>query len=108
MKRFTALLLALSATISAFAQTPNPTGTWLGKLEVQGLTLRIVLHVKNADDGSLQSTVDSPDQGVKDFKVDTIALKDDKLSFSVFGATYEGTFSADGNKIVGTFSQRGT
>jgi len=107
MKRAFVLFLAFVSSLAAFAQAPDPSGTWLGKLEVQGLTLRIVLHISKAADGTFKSTIDSPDQGAKDVKVPTIKQEGDKLSFSVFGATYEGKYAADRKKINGTFKQAG-
>ena len=56
-KRGFVSIVVLVATLSgAFAQT----GTWSGKLDVQGTPLTIVFHL---DDDN--PTADSPDQGVK-------------------------------------------
>ena len=58
MKRFFTLMYALlSAAVFAGAQT----GTWSGRLEVQGTSLSIVFHL----DGD-KPTADSPYQGVTD------------------------------------------
>ncbi len=108
MKAFFVLLAAGLITLFAFAQAPDPVGMWVGKVEVPGgMTLHLVLHITRAADGSIQSTIDSPDQGANGFKVPTITEKDNKLTFSVFGANYEGTFSPDGKSITGTLTQGG-
>ena len=83
---------------------------WEGKLSVgAGLQLRLVLHVQKTEDGGMLGKLDSPHQGAKGLKVDSVTLEATKLTFELkaINASYEGTLSADGNEAVGTFTQNG-
>lgn len=88
----------LSAAVFAGAQT----GTWSGRLEVQGTSLSIVFHL----DGD-KPTVDSPDQGVKDLPVEVERSGAGKIIIRMpsLAARFEGQWLI--NKIVGTFTQMG-
>ena len=99
MKRFFTLMYALlSAAVFAGAQT----GTWSGRLEVQGTSLSIVFHL----DGD-KPTADSPDQGVKDLPVEVERSGAGKIIIKMpsLAARFEGQWLI--NKIVGTFTQMG-
>ncbi len=82
------------------------TGTWSGKLDVQGQELPLVLHISK-EAGQLTSTMDSPAQGATGIGVDETTFSDNTLSFKInqIGASYEGTL--EGNTLNGTFSQAG-
>ena len=88
----------LSAAVFAGAQT----GTWSGRLEVQGTSLSIVFHL----DGDTP-TADSPDQGVKDLPVEVERSGAGKIIIRMpsLAARFEGQWLI--NKIVGTFTQMG-
>ena len=96
-------ILTFFAAIALFAFQANAqTGTWSGKLDVQGTKLSIVFHL----DGD-KPTVDSPDQGVKGIPIQVerksfggIAIKMPSL-----GASYEGIYMMQ--QIAGTFNQGG-
>lgn len=99
MEKFvTIILAALALAIGAEAQT----GTWSGKIEVQGVKLPLVFHL----DGE-KPTVDSPDQGVKDLPVQVERNAGGTITIRIpsIGATYEGLWM--GKRIAGTFSQMG-
>ena len=110
MKKFLVSLIAmcmLSAT-ALLAQNVDVTGTWQGTLDVGGgHTLRIVLKVSKADDGSLKAVNYSIDQGGRPMPVSSISLQGSAFNFAVsmIGGKYEGKVSADGNSITGTWSQ---
>ena len=72
-----------------------------------GLELRIVLHVVTPAEGPPQATFDSPDQGAKGLKVDTITLKPESLGFTMqaLRAEFTGKLSADGTEAVGQWKQ---
>jgi len=76
------------------------TGTWSGKLDVQGTKLTLVFHL----DGD-QPTMDSPDQGAKGIAAQVERGMAGKIIIKVpsLAITYEGQWLI--NKIVGTFSQ---
>ena len=105
MRAFTLLFLlcAIAAVVS-----PGVEGDWLGKLNFNGTDLRIALHIKFTP-GGFTATMDSLDQGAPGIPVSTISLNGDKFSFEVakIGGSYEGSLSADGKSISGTWSQGG-
>ena len=88
--------LLLSAISLADAQT----GTWSGKLDVQGTTLSLVFHL----DGD-RPTMDSPDQGAKGIPIQVEKADAGKIIVRIpsLAASYEGQWLF--NKIVGTFTQ---
>jgi hypothetical protein len=83
------------------------TGDWLGTLSVNGVELRLALHISKAADGSLKATVDSMDQGANGIPVGPITLADSKLNFTVPAVSggYEGKVNAGGTAIAGTWTQ---
>ncbi len=103
MKKTTTLLIAILTTISIYAQ--DIIGNWQGKLDVQGIDLRIVLHI-NKNDTTYKATMDSPDQGAKGIPVSNIILDGTNFSFEVPTAfiKYNGTLKND-KTITGTFNQ---
>lgn len=82
----------------AFAQT----GTWSGKLEVQGTKLALVFHLNEEN-----PSMDSPDQGVKGVPIQVERTETGKVTVKVpsIGASYEGQWL--GKQINGTFKQMG-
>ncbi len=96
-------VLAIIAAIMLFAfQTNAQTGTWSGKLDVQGIKLSLVFHL----DGD-NPTVDSPDQGAKGIpiQIERKSYGGITLKIPSLGASYEGIFM--GQQVVGTFKQGG-
>jgi pimeloyl-ACP methyl ester carboxylesterase len=108
-----ALLVACVSAQTAPAQQNAPAGlvgSWIGKLEpLPGVSLTLVFHVKQANDGSFSATMDSPDQGATGLKVDSVKLDGQKaaLEMKEIGASYKGTLSDDGQTLKGTFAQGG-
>jgi len=100
-------VLALFLAASALAQNPTIVGDWQGTLHVGSAELRLVLHIKKADDGSLHATLDSIDQGANGIPISSITFKDSKLSFTseAVHGTYEGTADQRLSVIHGTWSQ---
>ncbi len=83
---------------------------WEGKLSVgAGLSLRIVVHVGKTAEGKLTAKMDSPDQGARGLKVDTIALDKTTLAFEMKAllGKYEGKLNAEGTEAAGTWTQAG-
>lgn len=77
-------------------------GTWSGKIEVQGMNLAVVFHIDETS-----CTFDSPDQGVRGIPAELIYSETDTITIKIssIGATYEGTWNTE--QIVGTFTQNG-
>jgi fermentation-respiration switch protein FrsA (DUF1100 family) len=104
LKALATAILTLLATSSFQAQ--DITGQWNGVLEVQGIQLRLVFHVSEADNG-YEATMDSPDQGANGIPVTQTTLEDETITFRVadLDMQYQGTLAGEG--IEGTFRQRG-
>ena len=97
MKQFlSTLLLLLLTSMFTYAQT----GTWSGKLDVQGTSLSLVFHL----DGENPS-MDSPDQGAKGIPIQLSRPSSSSIKIIIpsIGARYEGVWMI--RQIVGTFTQ---
>ncbi len=106
MKRI--LILATFVVGASFAHAQDIAGDWQGSLSLNGTELRLVLHITKAPDNTLKATLDSIDQpGANGIPVNSITLKDSKLNLDVatVHGTYEGKVSADGNTLIGTWTQ---
>ena len=99
MKKLAALavLLLLSTSLS-LAQT----GTWSGKLDIQGTKLSLVFHLDDPN-----PTMDSPDQGAKGIPIQVTRTETGLVTIKIpsIGASYEGQWLL--RQIVGTFKQLG-
>lgn len=89
------------------ASAPSIGGDWAGTLSAGGAQLRLILHIKAANDGTLSATLDSVDQGANGIPITSATLKDGKLSLDVEAVhgTYEGSVNKDASEIDGTWSQ---
>ena len=99
MKRIlTIVALLFSSVVLSNAQT----GTWAGKLEVQGMKLTIVFHL----DGD-EPCMDSPDQAAEGIPIQVERNGMGKITIKIplLGASYEGLWL--GKQILGTFTQMG-
>ncbi len=103
-------VLGVSALVSLAAAAPAVVGDWNGVLDVGGgNSLHIIVHITQAQDGSLTGTMDSPDQQATGIKISTITYKEGALHFecSDIGGSYDGKMNSDNAKITGTWSQSG-
>lgn len=91
-------ILLFSIALFSHAQT----GTWSGKLDVQGTKISIVFHLDEEN-----PTIDSPDQGAKGIPIEVTRTATGSITIKVpsIGATYEGLWLI--KQIVGTFKQMG-
>lgn len=98
LRKFFITVLLLSAVAAANAQT----GTWSGKLDVQGTKISLVFHL---DDDN--PTMDSPDEGVTGIpvKLERKGAGGIAVKIPAIGATFEGNWII--KQIVGTFTQMG-
>ncbi|HWZ51843.1 MAG TPA: TIGR03435 family protein [Granulicella sp.] len=80
-------------------------GDWQGTLEA-GKSLRLILRVAKTDKG-WGAKMYSIDQGAQGFNANSITLDGASFKYSVdlIGGSYQGTLSADGNTIAGTWTQ---
>lgn len=104
-KLFYGLLLSLSMTVVAHAQTVE--GDWQGVLKAGPAELRLMLHIKKDEAGVLKGTLDSIDQGAMGIPISSISLKDTALKFEIssISGEYEGKLDAGRGAIKGTWSQ---
>ena len=94
---FSAILL-FSIALFSHAQT----GTWSGKLDVQGTKISLVFHLDEEN-----PTIDSPDHGAKGIPIEVTRTATGSITIKVpsIGATYEGLWLI--KQIAGTFKQMG-
>jgi fermentation-respiration switch protein FrsA (DUF1100 family) len=90
-----------------WAQPGGVEGTWQGTLHAGAISLRIGLHVGRDANGELVSKLDSIDQGAMGLPVHVTTFHEGKLHLELpnLHATFDGTLSADGREIGGTFTQ---
>jgi uncharacterized protein len=83
-------------------------GTWMGTLDTGAISLRLVIHITNSEDG-LQATLDSPDQGMKGMPATSVnrSAADLKIETRQIGGSFQGKISKDLNSIDGTWTQHG-
>lgn len=98
------MMLLFSATSPA--QTIE--GDWYGKASIQGMELRLSLHIKAAGEG-FTSTWDSPDQGAMGIPSSSTTFKYPDFSFSheQAGFVYKGQVNSSYTEISGSLSQGG-
>jgi hypothetical protein len=83
-------------------------GSWMGKLSVDGMELRVVFNLKLVQKDSLTVTLDSPDQNATDIPAGPVVVENQKVIIKVPGINgqYDGTVMSD-STITGTWSQNG-
>ncbi len=91
--------------ISISINAQEITGQWNALLKVQGTQLRLIFHINKTENG-YTTTMDSPDQGVKDIAATSTSFENNVLKITVDNAKmeYVGTLNND-QKIIGTFKQ---
>lgn len=111
LRRFAPLLGAcmLMAT-TLFGQTPAIEGDWLGTLNIQSTSLRMVFHISRTSDGASIASLDSPDQGAYGLAIDSVIVegRNIRLPSSLLRGEFSGTIQPDYTTIEGTWSQSGT
>jgi uncharacterized protein len=83
---------------------------WEGTLSVRpGVDLRLIVRVTNQGAGEPAAVMDSPDEGLKGFKLTSVTVDKSRLAFDlkVSGARYDGKLNAAGTQATGQWSQRG-
>lgn len=84
-------------------------GNWVGSLSVGTVQLRMRFEIGESG-GELTANVFSVDQGNAQVPVESVTLTGATVTIAmpIAGATFEGTLSADGNSIEGSFAQMGS
>jgi len=82
-------------------------GSWQGKIDVGGQTLRVIFNIKTDEDGELTATVDSLDQNIYGFPVTSVKREGSKVTMDIkaLGAVYNGTVNDAKDKMEGVFFQ---
>ena len=82
-------------------------GIWLGALNPDPITLRLLFKISKSEDGSLSGTVDSIDQGAEGLKISKIRFDGNSVLLKLKQpvAEFEGTMSEDGSRITGEWRQ---
>ncbi len=88
---------------------PDVEGSWRGILKTPGGSLTIQFNFRRYDDGALQGTMDSPDQGARGIPLGDVTVEGDTLHAAVPVAAGEFRGSVDSGKgtIGGFWSQAG-
>jgi non-heme chloroperoxidase len=85
-------------------------GDWQGALGVGGQQLRLLVHIEKGEGAtwkaSLVSIDQSPDRGAR-MPADSVTVQGTsfKMAIAAIRGAYDGTIAADGNSIVGTWTQ---
>ena len=82
----------------------NIEGSWEGKLKVQGIELRIVFNLNEAD-GVFEGTMDSPDQNAFGIPLSEVLVKGDSVTIKVNQAGISFLGKVEGPNCIGTFKQ---
>jgi hypothetical protein len=105
-----AILVMVTNALSAQDKVKNTIlpGSWMGKLSVDGMELRVIFNLKLIQKDSLIVTLDSPDQGAKDIPAGPVVVQNKKIMIKAPGINgqYDGTLMGD-STITGTWSQNG-
>jgi pimeloyl-ACP methyl ester carboxylesterase len=98
-------VLSTVIALPTFAQ--DIAGDWQGTLKAGGQELRLVVKIGESASGGWKATLYSIDQSPNPIPVSTVTLlaSNLKLNIEAVRAGYEGKVSADGNSIVGTWTQ---
>jgi hypothetical protein len=99
-------VLLLGTVLSVALHAQDVTGNWQGTMQTAS-RLRAVLRISKAECNGLSGTLYSLGDDPHPIRLTSVTLLNRVLRFSIdsLGATYEGTLSADGSSIHGTFSQ---
>jgi len=84
-------------------------GSWVGKLKVQGIELKLVINISSNEKDSIIATFDSPDQGAFGIPTSKIILTDDSLIVKIksIGGVFKGGFGSGLTELKGSWSQGG-
>jgi uncharacterized protein (TIGR03435 family) len=98
--------VAIAAAIALHAQSIND--TWQGKLNPGVLGQRVVVKISNEND-KLKATMYLLDQGGQTIPANSVSRDGSTVKFAIstISGNFEGKLTADGNTIVGTWSERG-
>jgi hypothetical protein len=84
-------------------------GDWEGKIDTGSGSLRVVVHISQAADGTLNGSLDSPDQGSTGTAIDSVTYREPDLHFAIesFGSSFDGKMNHGNSEITGEWKQSG-
>jgi uncharacterized protein len=109
---FITILLLFSSSLSSSGQVLTSrsalVGTWMGKLEANGMYLRLVFNISLNQQDSLKASLESPDQGSGIIPLGSVNLNGDSIIIAaeVIGGRYAGKVTGE-KRIEGTWEQVG-
>lgn len=107
MKTLMLWIIAFATLSGGALQAQNITGAWQGTLEAGPQKLRIVVKISLEDD-KLKATLYSIDQQAPGMPANTVTKDGSTIKIAIGGlGSYEGKLSADGNAILGTWTEGG-
>jgi fermentation-respiration switch protein FrsA (DUF1100 family) len=106
-KCFLSAVIILQSVLCLSQTSKSIVGEWSGKLKMQGVALRIVLHIEEKN-GVLITTMDSPDQGVNAIPTESTVFSENEIMVKLpaLQAQFKGILE-DSMNIRGIFTQRG-
>ncbi len=106
MSRSVYWFFLLGSVLSVALHAQEVAGNWQGTMQTAS-RLRAVLRISKAECNGLDGTLYTLGDDPHPIGLTSVTLLNRVLRFSIdsLGATYEGTLSADGSSIQGTFSQ---
>jgi uncharacterized protein len=104
--RFLLLLGSMNCMVLFSVTAQSVEGDWHGFLKVQGLSLRIDLHLLT-ENGKLKGTMDSPDQSSFGIPLTEVTLEKKDFNFKLTAGriNYHGTADSGFENITGIFNQ---
>ncbi|SIO34085.1 hypothetical protein SAMN05444166_3921 [Singulisphaera sp. GP187] len=106
--RVFAVTLVLAGRAAVANEPESKEHIWEGKLAINaGIELRLVFHVAKDEAGKFTGTLDSPDQGAKGLKVDSVTLDNSHLVIEIKSilAKFDGALNPEGTEAKGTWTQ---
>jgi hypothetical protein len=111
---FSAVLVTLTVSTLFLGATTGTSasaaiGEWEGKIDTGDGSLRVIVHISQAADGTLNGSLDSPDQGATGTVIDSVIYDEPNLHFAIerFGSTFDGQMNHDHLEITGVWKQSG-
>ena len=103
------ITLSLLTTNAQIVKDKNMlVGTWMGRLESNGMFLRLVFNISVNNQDTLKATLESPDQGTVIIPMGNVLLDGDNIVMEAkfIGGKYSGKVTAE-KKIEGNWEQSG-
>lgn len=100
-----AVLVLVPPTADAQAADTTATvetlvGSWVGEMDSES---HLVFHVDRREDGTLNGTADSPEQGVFGVPVSRIRVEEDSVTFAFDSGRFEGKMQTGEERITGAW-----